>query len=91
MVAGTAAPYLLALRLDGRRVMVAGGGAVATRRVPGLLDAGADVLVVSPRDQRLAARPRGRRAGSGGSPREYAPGDCVPARGWSARAPTTPP
>ena len=38
----------LPLRLDGRRVLVAGGGGVATRRVPGLLDAGADVLVVSP-------------------------------------------
>jgi uroporphyrin-III C-methyltransferase/precorrin-2 dehydrogenase/sirohydrochlorin ferrochelatase len=40
--------YPLALRLDGRRVLVVGGGAVATRRVPALLDAGADVLIVSP-------------------------------------------
>jgi uroporphyrin-III C-methyltransferase / precorrin-2 dehydrogenase / sirohydrochlorin ferrochelatase len=40
--------YPLALRLDGRRVLVVGGGAVATRRVPALLDAGADVLLVSP-------------------------------------------
>ncbi|HEX2355363.1 MAG TPA: uroporphyrinogen-III C-methyltransferase [Micromonosporaceae bacterium] len=40
--------YPLALRLAGRRVLVVGGGAVATRRVPALLDAGADVLVVSP-------------------------------------------
>ncbi|MEV5631170.1 uroporphyrinogen-III C-methyltransferase [Micromonospora tulbaghiae] len=41
-------PYPLGLRLGGRRVVVVGGGAVATRRVPALLDAGADVLLVSP-------------------------------------------
>lgn len=40
--------YPLALRLAGRRVLVVGGGAVATRRVPALLDAGARVEVVSP-------------------------------------------
>ena len=42
-------PYPVALRLAGRRVVVAGGGQVAQRRVPGLIAAGADVLVVSPR------------------------------------------
>ncbi|MBY8873252.1 uroporphyrinogen-III C-methyltransferase [Micromonospora sp. PLK6-60] len=41
-------PYPLGLHLSGRRVVVVGGGAVATRRVPALLDAGADVLLVSP-------------------------------------------
>ena len=41
-------PYLAGLRLAGRRVVVVGGGAVAQRRVPGLLAAGADVVVVSP-------------------------------------------
>ncbi|MET8350196.1 MULTISPECIES: uroporphyrinogen-III C-methyltransferase [unclassified Micromonospora] len=41
-------PYPLGLRLDGRRVVVVGGGAVATRRVPALLDAGGDVLLVAP-------------------------------------------
>jgi uroporphyrin-III C-methyltransferase / precorrin-2 dehydrogenase / sirohydrochlorin ferrochelatase len=41
-------PYLLGLRLSGRRVVVVGGGAVATRRIPALLDAGADVVLVSP-------------------------------------------
>lgn len=41
-------PYLVGLRLAGRRVLVVGGGHVAQRRVPGLLAAGADVHVVSP-------------------------------------------
>ncbi|MFI5936939.1 uroporphyrinogen-III C-methyltransferase [Actinoplanes sp. NPDC051494] len=40
--------YPLALKLDGRRVLVVGGGAVATRRMPALLAAGAVVDVVSP-------------------------------------------
>jgi uroporphyrin-III C-methyltransferase/precorrin-2 dehydrogenase/sirohydrochlorin ferrochelatase len=40
--------YPLALRLEGRRVLVVGGGAVATRRMPALLAAGAVVQVVSP-------------------------------------------
>jgi uroporphyrin-III C-methyltransferase / precorrin-2 dehydrogenase / sirohydrochlorin ferrochelatase len=40
--------YPMALRLDGRRVLVVGGGAVATRRMPALLAAGARVEVVSP-------------------------------------------
>ena len=41
-------PYLLGLRLSGRRVIVAGGGRVADRRVPVLVRSGADVVVVSP-------------------------------------------
>lgn len=40
--------YPLGLRLAGRRVVVVGGGTVATRRVPALLDAGADLQLVSP-------------------------------------------
>ena len=76
MVADAAAPYLLALRLAGRRVLVAGGGSVAARRVPGLLDAGADVLLISPEvtpslhDLILAGR-------IGWQSRGYAPGDCA--------------
>jgi uroporphyrin-III C-methyltransferase / precorrin-2 dehydrogenase / sirohydrochlorin ferrochelatase len=42
------APYLLALRLAGRRVTIIGGGKVAARRVPALLDSGAAVIVISP-------------------------------------------
>jgi uroporphyrin-III C-methyltransferase / precorrin-2 dehydrogenase / sirohydrochlorin ferrochelatase len=41
-------PYPLGLVLTGRRVLVVGGGAVATRRVPALIEAGADVVIVSP-------------------------------------------
>ena len=48
MTAPYLAPYLAGLRLAGRRVVVVGGGAVAQRRLPGLLDGGADVLLVAP-------------------------------------------
>ncbi len=40
--------YLLGLRLSGRRVVVIGGGTVAARRIPRLLSAGADVVLISP-------------------------------------------
>src|SRR6476659_9326610 len=40
--------YPVGLRLLGRRVVVVGGGQVAHRRVAGLLDARAEVTVVSP-------------------------------------------
>src|SRR4029077_13870329 len=73
---GTMDPYLLGLRLEGRRVVVVGGGAVASRRVPALLDAGAEVLLVSPRAaaslEDLAAAGRIRWAARG-----YRPGDCA--------------
>jgi uroporphyrin-III C-methyltransferase / precorrin-2 dehydrogenase / sirohydrochlorin ferrochelatase len=68
--------YLLGLRLGGRRVVVVGGGAVATRRIPALLDAGADIVLVSPsvtaslEDLAAAGRIRWDR-------RRYADGDCA--------------
>jgi len=69
-------PYLLGLRLEGRRVVVVGGGAVASRRVPALLDAGANVLLVSPKVtaslEDLAAAGRIRWEGRG-----YRAGDCA--------------
>lgn len=40
--------YPVGLRLGGRRVVVVGGGHVAQRRLPTLIAAGADVVVVSP-------------------------------------------
>jgi uroporphyrin-III C-methyltransferase/precorrin-2 dehydrogenase/sirohydrochlorin ferrochelatase len=69
-------PYLLGLRLAGRRVVVVGGGGVASRRVPALLDAGAEVLLVSPKVaaslEDLAAVGRIR-----WEARRYQPGDCA--------------
>jgi uroporphyrin-III C-methyltransferase/precorrin-2 dehydrogenase/sirohydrochlorin ferrochelatase len=40
--------YPVGLRLAGRRVVVVGGGQVAQRRLPALVSAGADIVVVSP-------------------------------------------
>ncbi|RMI29574.1 uroporphyrinogen-III C-methyltransferase [Streptomyces triticirhizae] len=40
--------YPVGLRLAGRRVVVLGGGTVAQRRLPALLNAGADVTLVAP-------------------------------------------
>jgi uroporphyrin-III C-methyltransferase / precorrin-2 dehydrogenase / sirohydrochlorin ferrochelatase len=70
------APYLLALRLAGRRVTIIGGGTVASRRIPALLDSGADVVVISPelspllREFAAAGRIRWIERG-------YAHGDCA--------------
>jgi uroporphyrin-III C-methyltransferase/precorrin-2 dehydrogenase/sirohydrochlorin ferrochelatase len=68
--------YLLGLRLQGRRVVMVGGGAVATRRIPALLDAGAEVILVSPAVtaslEDLAAAGRLRWEARG-----YADGDCA--------------
>ena len=76
MVATDRAPYLLALRLAGRRVVVAGGGNVAARRVPALLEAGAEVIVISP-----GLSPALDDLATGGriawTAREYASGDCA--------------
>src|SRR2546421_12849081 len=69
-------PYLLGLRLEGLRVVVVGGGAVASRRVPALINAGADVPLISPKVaaslEDLAAAGRIR-----WEPRGYRPGDCA--------------
>ncbi len=45
---GSVPLYPLGLRLEGRTVLVVGGGTVAGRRVPALLAAGAQVVLVSP-------------------------------------------
>jgi uroporphyrin-III C-methyltransferase / precorrin-2 dehydrogenase / sirohydrochlorin ferrochelatase len=71
---GDAPPYLLALRLAGRRVTIIGGGAVAARRIPALLDSGADVVVVSPELTPMVAE---REAQIRWIRRGYAPGDCA--------------
>ncbi|GAA3780748.1 uroporphyrinogen-III C-methyltransferase [Micromonospora maritima] len=67
-------PYPLGLRLAGRRVLVVGGGAVATRRVPALLDAGADVLLVSP-ELTPALRAHSDAGRLRWEPRRFVPGD----------------
>jgi uroporphyrin-III C-methyltransferase / precorrin-2 dehydrogenase / sirohydrochlorin ferrochelatase len=68
--------YLLGLRLRGRQVLVTGGGAVAARRVPRLLAAGANVVLVSPSVtpalEELAAHGR-----IEWRQRGYAAGDCA--------------
>ncbi|HEV3362960.1 MAG TPA: NAD(P)-dependent oxidoreductase, partial [Acidimicrobiia bacterium] len=40
--------YPVSLVLDGRRVLVVGGGRIATRRVADLLETGARVEIVAP-------------------------------------------
>jgi uroporphyrin-III C-methyltransferase / precorrin-2 dehydrogenase / sirohydrochlorin ferrochelatase len=40
--------YLVGLRLSGRRVVVLGGGTVAQRRLPALVAADADILLIAP-------------------------------------------
>ncbi|MBZ4017083.1 uroporphyrinogen-III C-methyltransferase [Streptomyces purpurogeneiscleroticus] len=42
------AAYPVGLRLTGRRVVVLGGGQVAQRRLPALIAAGAEILLISP-------------------------------------------
>ena len=86
MVATDDAPYLLALRLAGRRVTMVGGGAVAARRVPALLESGADVVVVSPE----LSPPLAERVGQiRWVRRGYARGDC--AGSWLVGACTSDP
>ena len=41
-------PYLAGLRLAGRRVVVIGAGTVASRRMPMLIESGADITVIAP-------------------------------------------
>jgi siroheme synthase-like protein len=67
-------PYLTGLRLAGRRVVVVGGGSVASRRTVRLLQAGAEVRVVAP-----DVTPDLARSAARGEltwlPRPYQPGD----------------
>jgi uroporphyrin-III C-methyltransferase / precorrin-2 dehydrogenase / sirohydrochlorin ferrochelatase len=76
--------YPLMLSLAGRRVVVVGGGRVALRRVPGLLEAGANVIVIAPAVlPELAELPVTVLA------REYREGDLAAA--WLAHAVTSDP
>jgi uroporphyrin-III C-methyltransferase/precorrin-2 dehydrogenase/sirohydrochlorin ferrochelatase len=81
----TDAVYPVGLRLEGRRVLVVGGGAVAARRLPALLSAGADVHLVSP-----GTTPAVQAMADAGEltwhRRPYAPGDAADA--WYVLAAT---
>jgi uroporphyrin-III C-methyltransferase/precorrin-2 dehydrogenase/sirohydrochlorin ferrochelatase len=68
--------YPLGLRLAGRRVLVVGGGTVATRRVPALIAAGARVEIVSP-ELTPALRAHVDAGRVVWTPRRFAPGDVV--------------
>lgn len=68
--------YPVALSIRGRRALVVGGGAVAERKVRGLLDAHADVVVVAPAlTPPLAALAEV--AAIGWEPRRFAAGDLA--------------
>ncbi|MEA2718500.1 MAG: hydroxymethylbilane synthase, partial [Candidatus Eremiobacteraeota bacterium] len=68
--------YPVALSVRGRRALVVGGGAVAERKVRGLIDAHADIMVVAPAlTPPLAALAE---VGAiGWEPRRYEPGDVA--------------
>ncbi len=78
-------PYLVGLRLDGKKVVVVGGGTVAQRRLPLLIASGADVHVIS----RTATRAVEAMNGITLSMREYSDGDLDGA--WYAIAATDDP
>ena len=81
---GAVGLYPLALELAGRRTVVVGGGAVALRRVRGLLDAGALVTVVAP-----SVLPELEAPGVTVVPRAYRGGDLAGA--WVVHACTSDP
>jgi uroporphyrin-III C-methyltransferase / precorrin-2 dehydrogenase / sirohydrochlorin ferrochelatase len=85
---GSGAVYPVGLRLLGRRVVVVGGGQVAHRRVAGLLEARAEVALVSP-----TVTPALEALVAPGQvtwlPRRYRPGDLAGA--WYAVAATDDP
>lgn len=81
----TESPYLVGLRLAGRKVVVVGGGSVAQRRLPLLVASGADVHVVS----RSATAAVEAMDGITLALREYADGDLDGA--WYAIAATNDP
>lgn len=80
--------YLAGLSLHSRRVVLIGGGRVAARRLPLLLDCGADVHVVSP-VLHPAVADQVRAGACTHQPREYRDGDLAGA--WYVMAATDDP
>ncbi|WP_025736220.1 uroporphyrinogen-III C-methyltransferase [Mycobacterium genavense] len=78
----TESPYLVGLRLTGKRVVVVGGGTVAQRRLPLLISSGADVHVIT----RSATPAVEAMSGITLTVREYRDGDLD--RAWYAIAAT---
>lgn len=81
----TESPYLVGLRLAGRKIVMVGGGGVAQRRLPLLIASGADVHVIS----RSTTRSVGAMDGITLTVREYTDGDLEGA--WYAVAATNDP
>lgn len=81
----TESPYLVGLRLTGKKVVVVGGGSVAQRRLPLLISSGADVHVIT----RNATRAVEAMEGITLSLRDYRDGDLDGA--WYAIAATDDP
>ncbi|BBY32217.1 uroporphyrinogen-III C-methyltransferase [Mycolicibacter minnesotensis] len=82
-------PYLVGVRLAGRKVVVVGAGSVAQRRLPLLVDSGADVLVISPSATPAVEALGERKPGITLLTRTYRDGDLADA--WYAIAATDDP
>ncbi|ORV39737.1 siroheme synthase [Mycolicibacter engbaekii] len=82
-------PYLAGLRLAGRKVVVVGAGSVAQRRLPLLVDSGAEVTVIAPSATPAVEALDGRRPGITLVSRTYRDGDLAGA--WYAIAATDDP
>lgn len=82
-------PYLAGLRLAGRKVVVVGAGSVAQRRLPLLVDSGAQVLVIAPSATPAVEALGERKPGITLVSRTYRDGDLADA--WYAIAATNDP
>lgn len=82
-------PYLVGVRLAGRKVVVVGAGSVAQRRLPLLVDSGAEVLVIAPSATPAVEALGERKPGITLLTRPYQDGDLADA--WYAIAATDAP
>lgn len=82
-------PYLVGLRLAGRKVVVVGAGSVAQRRLPLLVDSGAQVTVIAPAATPAVEALGSRKPGIMLVSRAYRDGDLADA--WYAIAATDDP